>query len=193
MKYCQKCGKEIADNAVFCAVCGTKQDALSPTANMPKTVTMVCSKCSGTMTVDEQNNSVVCPYCGSRELILESDAVKVEKIKTEAQKEIEFKRLEQENRVLDEQAKEKHAQEVKRRKLPVVALVFGIISLLFAVMILATGKISTGFITMIQALLFIFSFVSGKELIPVDFGKVFVLSAVAGWIVYIPCFISIIG
>lgn len=192
MKYCQKCGKEMAENAKFCTACGSQQEADVP-AGTPKTITMVCSKCNGTMTVDEQNKTVFCPYCGSKELILESDAVKVEKIRTEAQKKVEFKKLEQTDRVLDEQAKEKKAQEVKKRKLPVVALVFGIISLLAAVVDFASGKISTGFISLIQAVLFVFAFVSGKELIQVDFGNVFILAAVAGWIEYIPCIISMVA
>lgn len=192
MKYCQKCGREIADNALFCAACGTKQETAAP-ANPPKTIQMVCSKCNGTMTVDEKNNSMVCPYCGSKELILESDQVKVEKIRTEARKEVEFKKLEQADKALEMQAQESRAQEIKKRKLPVVALVFGIISFLFAVLILASGHIVTGMITMIQTILFVFSFVSGKELIKVDFGNAFILAAVAGWIEYIPVFISMIG
>ena len=193
MKYCQTCGKEIPDSSQFCPACGSRQENHSPAKDTVKTVTLICSKCSGTMTVDEQNKSVTCPYCGSKELILESDAVQVEKIRTEAHKEVEFKKLEQADRALDEQAKEKRAQEVKKRKLPVVALVFGIISLLFAVIYLLSGKVTTGIISLIQALLFVFAFISGKDLINVDFGNVFILAAIAGWIEYIPCMVSFIA
>lgn len=192
MKYCQKCGREIADQAVFCAACGAKQENAIP-ADTPKTITMVCGKCNGTMTVDEKNKTIVCPYCGSKELILESDAVQVEKTRSEAYKEVELKKLEQTDRVLEEQTKEKKAQEVKKRKLPVVALIFGIISLLFSVVWFLSGNIAPGFVSLIQALLFVFSFISGKDLIGVDFGKVFILAAVAGWVEYIPLFISMIG
>ena len=180
------------DSAKFCTACGSRQEPDVP-KGAPKTITMVCSKCNGTMTADEQNKTVFCPYCGSKELILESDAVKVEKIRTEAQKEVEFKKLEQTDRVLDEQAKEKRAQEARKRKLPVVALIFGIISLLSGVICLASGQIPTGIICIIQTLLFVFAFVSGKELIDVDFGNAFVLAAVAGWIEYIPVFVSMLG
>lgn len=184
MKKCQNCGNELLDNASFCTVCGTKQIFDQPTES-PKTITLVCSKCSGTMTVDENNRSLFCPYCGSKELILESDAVATEKIRALTQKEIEFKKIEQ-------QEEEKKKESIKKRKLPVVALVFGIVSLIFSVVSFSMGNISTGFIILIQTSLFVFSFVSGKGLISdVDFGNVFILSAVAGWIEYIPLFISL--
>ena len=192
MKKCMKCGNEMPDNAVFCTACGTKQAQTSPT-DRPKTVTMICSKCSGTMTVDEEHKSLFCPYCGSKELILESDTVKAEQIRSQTQKDVEFKKLEQADKVLTQQTEEKKAEEIKKRKLPVVALVFGIISLLFCVIFFMSGKVASGFISLIQTALFAFSFISGKGIVSVDFGNAFVLSAVAGWVEIIPLFISMVG
>lgn len=64
-----------------------------------KTVTIRCEHCGGTMTVDDSNSSVLmCPYCGSKELMRESDKVKIVKIQSDTQREIELKKLELENR-----------------------------------------------------------------------------------------------
>lgn len=64
-----------------------------------KTVSIRCENCGGTMMVDDNNSSVLmCPYCGSKELIRESDEFKIEKIKNETYREIELKKLEMEER-----------------------------------------------------------------------------------------------
>ena len=119
MKYCQQCGKPLEDHMRFCGACGAMQQA-SSADHTPKTINLVCSKCSGTMTADKDKGSITCPYCGSTELILESDTVQVEKIRTQAQKDIEFKKMEQEDKVRKEQAQEKKAESIKKRQLPIV-------------------------------------------------------------------------
>lgn len=43
-----------------------------------------CKLCNGIMAVDKSKKIIACPYCGSKELIVESDAVKIEEIKAYA-------------------------------------------------------------------------------------------------------------
>lgn len=59
------------------------------------------------MTVDEESSVIKCPYCGSTELIRENDNVKIAKIKNDTKKEIEFKKMEYEDRERERQHKEK--------------------------------------------------------------------------------------
>lgn len=58
MKYCQKCGKEIMDEAIICPNCGCAVENNSP---IPKTKsTKFCQKC-GKEIMEE---AVICPGCG---------------------------------------------------------------------------------------------------------------------------------
>ena len=47
-------------------------------------ISLKCEDCLGTMEVDEGREILTCPYCGSKKMIPISDAVKIEKIKQEA-------------------------------------------------------------------------------------------------------------
>ena len=40
---------------------------------------MKCKNCNATMEIDPSKQEAVCPYCGAKELICDSDAVAVEK------------------------------------------------------------------------------------------------------------------
>ncbi len=55
-----------------------------------KTIQLLCAKCNGTMTVDNNREVFICPYCGSSVLSVESDNVKTTKIKYDTIKEIEM-------------------------------------------------------------------------------------------------------
>lgn len=48
-------------------------------------ISLRCEDCLGTMEVDENREVLTCPYCGSKKMIPISDAVKIEKIKQEAE------------------------------------------------------------------------------------------------------------
>lgn len=74
------------------------------------TVSLVCAHCGGTMTIDKDSSVLMCPYCGSRELIRENDNVKIAKIKNDTQKEIELKKMEFEERERERKYKEKEME-----------------------------------------------------------------------------------
>ena len=100
------------------------------------TVLIRCEHCGGTMTVDDNNSSVLmCPYCGSKELMRESDSVKIEKIKNETQKEIELKKLEFEER-------ERKRKIITKIVLTTLSILFGAPVLLFIVFMIV-GAIVT--------------------------------------------------
>lgn len=83
---CEKCGAELFNSAKFCHVCGH----LVPQKEKPVlSKRLECRHCGGIMDVDETRNVKVCPYCGSKELVEESDQVTMQRIKSHAWKEVQ--------------------------------------------------------------------------------------------------------
>lgn len=73
MKFCPECGSPIAQQ-------NTAQNAMY----------LKCKNCNGEMEIYENQSLLCCPYCGSKEVIMESDVVKIAKIKTGAYRDIEM-------------------------------------------------------------------------------------------------------
>lgn len=46
-------------------------------------VKLTCEDCGGTMDINSNQNVIVCPFCGSKKIILESDEVKIAKAEVE--------------------------------------------------------------------------------------------------------------
>lgn len=102
--YCSKCGYQLDENDNFCPKCGNKVG--SSAGNNVRMIRLKCQDCNGTLEIDEKREIVTCPYCGSKNLIPESDAVKIAKIQTDGYKDVEIakqqtkreiKKIEQEN------------------------------------------------------------------------------------------------
>lgn len=83
--YCSMCGKEIADNQNFCTKCGT---AIVREKSL-RIIRLKCSECQGIMDVDFDKQVIQCPYCGSKSLLIESDEIKIEQIRSSARLEKE--------------------------------------------------------------------------------------------------------
>ena len=77
--YCFKCGKSIPDGARFCQYCGS-----STTGNETniKSVRFICKGCNSVMDITTDSQIIKCPCCGSSELIIESDNVTIERIRS---------------------------------------------------------------------------------------------------------------
>lgn len=59
-------------------------------------ISLRCKACDGLLEVDENNRIFYCPYCGSKELVEESDEVKKERIRSDAQTKIELGKMDTE-------------------------------------------------------------------------------------------------
>ena len=44
-------------------------------------IQLQCKNCGGNLTIDSQREVLICPFCGSEELITDSDAVAFERIR----------------------------------------------------------------------------------------------------------------
>ena len=73
-----------------------------------KIVDAKCKNCGAELTFDSGKTMLYCPYCGTKLLIIDGDAVKVEKAKADAYRDVELAR--------EETKREKNRQEHEREK-----------------------------------------------------------------------------
>lgn len=57
-------------------------------------ISLRCKSCDGVLNIDEDREILCCPFCGSKELMEESDEVRKERIKYKTQKDIALGSLE---------------------------------------------------------------------------------------------------
>lgn len=78
MMYCSNCGKEISEGSNFCSNCGF------PINESKEVITkvMTCKACGGQLKLDGNEPVLSCPYCGSKELIIEDKDVSIARIQS---------------------------------------------------------------------------------------------------------------
>lgn len=91
--FCSKCGANIPDGTAFCPECGNKCE----TPSGARMIKLKCENCNGDLEVDADKGEYICPYCGDKEKIVDSDAVQIEKVKSNTYKEMEYARMASEN------------------------------------------------------------------------------------------------
>ena len=123
------------------------------------TIHLQCKSCGGTLDIDRNQSLIFCPFCGSRELLIDSDAVAVEKIRQQT----EFKKWERE----DLQQQREENEKYKNSKAGNVALVFAIICGLMFVGSVTIIRSVPNFLRSLSLLLqpasFLLSFLIRKE------------------------------
>lgn len=127
--FCSKCGNELSDGDAFCSKCGAKVGT-----NSQSTIHLVCQHCGSVMDYDDERQIVACPYCGSRELVEESDDVKIERIKSKTV-------LAREKQANDfELEKERYAEELRQKKnsesWKAIGISYAVIFILIAIVII---------------------------------------------------------
>ena len=156
-----------------------------------ETIQLKCKSCGGVMTPDENLETLFCPFCGSKELITDSDAVAVEKIK----RDMEYKRWEHE----DSQKEQAEQLEYKNSKAGKVAIVFSIICGIMSVTrfthIHSFSNFLGAVLLLLQTILFLASFLVRKEvinpekIIKIQINKLPTFLMAAGFFLFIPVFI----
>ena len=123
------------------------------------TIHLQCKSCGGNLDIDRNQSLIFCPFCGSRELLIDSDAVAVEKIRQQT----EFKKWERE----DLQQQREENEKDKNSKAGNVALVFAIICGLMFVGSVTIIRSVPNFLRSLSLLLqtasFLLSFLIRKE------------------------------
>lgn len=183
--FCNECGAELADNSKFCTQCGNIIHSKSNFQN----VHLRCKNCNGVMSYDDEKAIMICPYCGSKELLIENDMVAVERIKNRTYKEIKFREMDMEVEREQIRAKEQKLTEFKRSGLGRVAIVFSIICSVVALFSFGGGKIVAGFVALVQAILFIISLLIGKQIIKTQIENLNVILTIVGLLMIITFFL----
>ena len=147
---CPNCGKPNPAKAKFCENCGTSLRS----DHAVRTIRLRCRNCDGTMEADAENRILTCPYCGSRELIVESEAIRLEKLRAKQAQE-EAARAE------EEKSTRTFEKSIFRR----VLIVFAIFSLIFSLMGFTTGYVLCGLIGLVQTILNVTAWLIGMHII----------------------------
>lgn len=180
--FCNKCGSEILDGSAFCPNCGQKCEVSSAV----KMIQLQCKSCNGIMNVDVEAQEAICPYCGAREKILDSDAVAVERIKSNTHKEVEFAKMANENE--REVRKERKEEQVSYRKskLCKATIIFLFISLILMIQAFKTHHIMAAIIALIQMGIFALSWLMGMQIIKEKKKFIYMALAILGFLLIIP-------
>lgn len=135
--FCSQCGTKLPDNSKFCNQCG------SPVGQFRhhNIIRLRCEDCDGVMEIDESREVISCPYCGSKKIVLESDGVKIEKIRSASKyerkkidRDIERIRADRDVKV----AKYKKDPEAQQSKYAVFAVLICAILLIYLMSLMAS-------------------------------------------------------
>ena len=185
---CPNCNRENTDKAKFCNNCGAN---LSTLISEPKRIQLKCKACNAVMIVDENKQLLVCPYCGSKELIIDSDAVAVQKIKSNTEKDMFYGKLQYEAEKEKRIEEKENLASFKKSKLSKVIIVCAIICAIFCMGGFNNSKfdpknILTSIISLVQSILFIIAYLMGVQAIKTGRNKDYILVAGIGFILVIP-------
>ena len=157
----------------------------------------VCKSCGAKLNVDPSQVMAICDYCGSSmlvsELINESDDVKIQKIKSQAYKDVEMgkqqleaERIKSEAEKEKRQADENSVEKFKKSKFSKVLIIFAVVSALFCAVAFNDGKILAGFIGIIQTALFVVAYLMGIQVIKEKKRNLRTLVTIIAFVLLIP-------
>lgn len=135
-------------------------------------VSLVCNSCGGALSVDEESTVLMCPFCGAKEMLLDSEAVQIEKLRTESYKEIQMAKIKSDERLkLKEQEqknKEKEqaeANKFKKRFSSKLLIVGFALCALFSPLFFVDSYVVSGVLAVLQALCFAVAWLMGMRII----------------------------
>lgn len=186
---CTKCNNEIQHGAAFCSCCGAAVENQEPI----KKISLKCEQCNGTLTVDSDKTVLACPYCGHQSLIIENDAVTIERIKTSAHKEIEMEKIKSNDRLHQMQNEKEQRQEInaqvekfKKGKFGKFLIVVFLLSTVSIYFYFCSGHILAGILSLIQAVCFGSAWCMGMNIIKEKKRYIHILVAIVGIVLIIP-------
>ncbi|MBE5866726.1 MAG: zinc ribbon domain-containing protein [Lachnospiraceae bacterium] len=186
---CTKCNNEIQQDAAFCSHCGAAVENSEPI----KKISLKCEQCNGMLVVDSDKTVLTCPYCGHQTLIIENDAITIERIKTSAHKEIEIERIKSTDRLHQIESEREQRQEekdqvekFKKGKWAKFLIIAFLLSAVFTYFYFSSGRILTGILSLIQAGCFGFAWCMGMNIIKEKKRYIHILIAIIGIVLIIP-------
>ena len=77
---CTVCGANNAKKNRFCFSCGAELSSDNSSSNQTQIKSLICKGCGGHLDFNNNDTVLFCPFCGSKELVIESDNVKIHKM-----------------------------------------------------------------------------------------------------------------
>lgn len=152
----------------------------------------VCANCGGQLEIDATQETIECPYCGTdysvSDLLNDSDAVKIEKIKSKTQKDIEMGKLEHEKEKAKIQEEKDSVAAFKKSKFSKFLLICAIVSGLVTIVELSNGISMAGIIALIQTVLYVSSWLMGRGIIKEKKPNLKNILAIISFVLIIPFF-----
>ncbi len=94
---------------------GSSESVVQGRSEGSRLIKLVCEDCHGTMEIDRKSNIIYCPYCGSKKLIIESDEVKKQAIRSVARQNIERDKMA--GKLIEEKIRLENEKEAKKLQL----------------------------------------------------------------------------
>lgn len=175
---CPSCGTMVPFNHDFCHKCGSsmktqpKKQEKATEKPSEKVTGIRCKACNAPIHFEKGKLSAVCEYCGTQNIINESDTVTVERIKSETEKDIhrDYIDLEREN-MRREDAKEQRNDEkeilsnYKDGVIVRLTTIFGIGSIAEICIAFSNSKVLPAIIAIAQLIIFSVSVLLGTKII----------------------------
>ena len=154
-----------------------------------------CSNCGGQLEIDSSKEYTECPYCGTKysvsDLLGDTEAVRVEKIKSQAYKEVEKGKQQIESERLRQEAlknEEESIRKFKKGALSKVLIVMLILSAIFTALAFSNGKIVAGFVGLLMLVLFVISLFIGLHIIIPKVKNLHIITTIVAMLLFIPFF-----
>ena len=184
MSLCKKCGADVPPGVRFCSGCGAPVSE----SGEPGRIVLKCRDCNGVMTMDKEGEILTCPYCGSKELIRNSDTVAVEKIRQQT----EFKKWEREDLKEEQQKKEAKERSYKFGAFGVISIIcavlFGLMAAVQFTHIQNGWSVFAGLIAVSGVLVFSASVILRRGIVKIDKGYLATVLMIGGFLLLIPYF-----
>ena len=195
--FCKKCGMKLDDDALFCEGCGAKTPktvhereikvaCIGNSSASAATIQIKCKACNGMMEMDADSNVLECPYCGSKEVIVDSEVVAAQKIKSQTEKEIEFKKMEEEEKRIKSEEEKEMRDHFKKGKFSKFLIICAIISFLMCYMQFSDRATLSGIIALIQGSLYTVAWLMGMQIVKSKKKYMYILLVVIGFVLIIP-------
>ena len=154
-----------------------------------------CSNCGGQLEIDTSKEYTECPYCGTKysvpDLLGDTEAVRVEKIKSQAYNEVEKGKPQIESERLRQEAQKNEDASVnafKKGKLSKVLIITLILSAIFSALAFSNGKIAAGLVGLLMLVLFFISLLIGLHIINSKVKHLHIITTIVAILLFIPFF-----
>lgn len=187
--YCSKCGLQLPDGSSFCPRCGASFRNPDPV----RTIQVKCKTCGSVMSTNPDNRTLTCPYCGSKQMIVENDNVTMERLRNQTElerqqawKDVELKKLQHEKEKVQTQQEQDKVQQFQKSKFRVFILIFLVICAILCIYSFSSGDLAHGFIALSQSILLMFSWLLGMQIIKGKKPLIHILLFAAALLLIIP-------